>query len=85
MEFVKPHVIDMSSWKRHDTMMLALLLFSYLDFEPIVYERYGNRLGAGIIPALQTYRATQQSSPASLEGRNFNLALVLYVMHHFLK
>lgn len=79
---IKEHVVDMGGWKRHDTMVVALILYSYQDFELPLMDYYGSRVAQGIVPALHRYRIKQKSSPVDICGRNFNMALILHAMHH---
>ena len=82
LKVIRPNVVDRSAWTRSDTMMVALILFSYRDFEPTLYQWYGKSIGPGVVMALQRYRLANQSDPLSLRVKNFNLALILYILRH---
>jgi len=79
-----PHVIDPDNWSLVDTMMILLYLYSYQDFVPALYDRYASRLGAGVVTALEHYRLNLKTRPLAADARNFDVALILHVMHHVL-
>ena len=79
---IKQHIVDMGGWKPEDTMMIALILFSYYGFEPTLIKYFEGRVAQGIVPALHRYRLKQKASPIEIDGRNFNVALIMFVMRH---
>ena len=83
-EVLRPHVIDKHKWTNVDTMLVALILFSYHDFEPVLHKRYASSLGAGVVPALHRYRLDMSAEPLSIDSRNFDVAMIFHILHHVL-